>query len=453
VTDAADIIDPNLKTPYTESWTFGLQREINKDTAVEVRYVGTRNLKGWSDYNFNSVENNIPENGLLNEFKLAQANLQANIAASRGNTFKYFGPNTGTSPLPITLAYFSGVPAAQAGDPTKYTSTNFTSTTFVNQLALFNPAPLTYAANLHSDATRRAQALAAGLPTNLFLTNPDLRGGVFLLSNSGYTRYDSMQVELRRRLSKGLLVQANYVFAKGFSSSRDSFRVPRVNTLSSVLTHAFKVNWVYALPFGKGKSLFGNAGRLVDRLIGGWEFDGTGRVQSGNLLDFGNATLVGMTDKDLRDAFGLYFDDANKIIYSLPKDIIDNTIKAFSTSATSATGYGASGPPTGRYFAPASGPSCLQVITGQCAQRDHYVKGPMFTRFDLSLVKRVKFSERLNFELRAEFLNAFNNIDFFGVASVGNSATLNQITSSYRDVNNTQDPGGRLGQIVLRFNF
>jgi hypothetical protein len=27
------------------------------------------------------------------------------------------------------------------------------------------------------------------------------------------------------------------------------------------------------------------------------------------------------------------------------------------------------------------------------------------------------------------------------------------VTSSYRDVNNTQDPGGRLVQIVARFNF
>lgn len=453
VTDAAAIFDPDIDVPYSQSWTFGIQREISKDMAIEVRYVGTRNLKGWTNYDFNDVEQNILENGVLNEFKLAQANLRANIAAGRGATFRYAGPGTGTSPLPITLAYFSGTPAAQAGNQALYTSSNFASSTFVNQLALLNPVPLTYAANLHSDATRRANALKAGLPANFFLANPDLRGGVNLFSNGGYTRYDSMQVELRRRLSKGLLVQASYVFAKGFSSSRDSFRAQRVNTLSGVLTHAFKVNWVYELPFGKGKPLFGNAGGLMDRLIGGWEFDGTGRVQSGQLLNFGNVTLVNMTRKELRDLFGVYFDDANKVIYSLPKDIIDNTIRAFSTSATSATGYGASGPPTGRYLAPANGPNCLQVIPGQCAPRDLYVNGPMFTRFDLSLVKRVRFTERINFELRAEFLNAFNNINFFGVAQTGTAATINQITSSYRDVNNTQDPGGRLGQIVMRINF
>src|SRR5262249_2239356 len=173
--------------------------------------------------------------------------------------------------------------------------------------------------------------------------------------------------------SQGLLVQSSYVFAKGFSSSRLSFRAPRVNTLGGTLKHALKINWVYEMPVGKGKMLFGNSGSMLDRLVGGWEFDGTARIQSGNILDFGNVKLVGMPREELRKAYGLYFDDANKIIYNLPKDIIDNTIKAFSTSATSATGYGASGPPTGRYLAPANTSSCLQVVSGDCAPQNLYV--------------------------------------------------------------------------------
>ncbi len=154
VTGDANIIDPNIRTPYSQSWSFGIQREISKNMAIEVRYVGTRHLQGWSDYNFNAVEDNIMENGLLNEFKLAQANLQANIAAGRcpvgqnptsnancQNNFRYFGPGTGTSPLPITLAYFSGRPAAEANNPALYNSANFASTTFVNPLAMFSPSP------------------------------------------------------------------------------------------------------------------------------------------------------------------------------------------------------------------------------------------------------------------------------------------------------------------------
>jgi hypothetical protein len=100
-----------------------IQRELTKDLAVEVRYFGNYSARNIATRGINTV--NIVENGLLEEFKLAQANLRANVTANRGATFQYFGPGTGTSPLPISLAYFSGVPAAQAGNPALYTSTNF----------------------------------------------------------------------------------------------------------------------------------------------------------------------------------------------------------------------------------------------------------------------------------------------------------------------------------------
>jgi hypothetical protein len=66
--------------------------------------------------------------------------------------------------------------------------------------------------------------------------------------------------------------------------------------------------------------------------------------------------------------------------------------------------------------------------------------------FDLSAVKRITLVGHTNFEFRAEMINAFNNINFTPVAQTGNSATLNQVTAAQRDVNNTQNPGGRLVQ-------
>ena len=50
ITNSANIFDPNLKVPYVQSWSFGLQREIAKDTAIEVRYVGNRQVWGWTAY-------------------------------------------------------------------------------------------------------------------------------------------------------------------------------------------------------------------------------------------------------------------------------------------------------------------------------------------------------------------------------------------------------------------
>ena len=66
------------------------------------------------------------------------------------------------------------------------------------------------------NATLRANAAAAGVPANYFVANPDLLGGAFLLTNIGESKYNSMQVELRRRYADGLLFQTSYVFGKGY---------------------------------------------------------------------------------------------------------------------------------------------------------------------------------------------------------------------------------------------
>jgi hypothetical protein len=452
---SVNAFDPNVRTPYTMSWTFGLQRELTKDTVVEVRYVANRNLRPWNTFALNSV--NIVENGFLDEFKLAMANLQANVAAARGSNFKYYGPNTNTSPLPITLAYFSGFPSSQASDPSKYTSSNFSSSTYVNTLAQYNANPATntssYSASLYGNATQRANALAAGLPANFFLVNPTV-SSANITGNGGFNMYDSMVVELRRRMAKGLLIQANYVYAKSLGSSWVSFRTPWAKVLGSTLPSAFKVNWVYELPIGKGRSLFAGSKGWVDNIIGGWEFQGTGRWQSGELLNFGNVKLVGMLQQDLRNAVGLRFDDANKLVYYEPATLIGNTIAAYNTSATTLNGYSTSfGVPTGSYIAPPNTASCLQVYSGQCAPLTNFIRGVHFQRFDLSLVKRVRLTESKNIEFRAESLNAFNNINFLGVTCASSLQTCGQLTSSYRDPNQQNDPGGRLLQLVLRINF
>jgi hypothetical protein len=466
VTDSARAFDPNLQLGYVQSYSFGIQRELGRDTAVEVRYVGNHGTKLWRQYNINEI--NVVENGFLNEFRLAQANLLANIAAGRGNSFAYFGPNTGTSPLPISLAYLRGLPASAAGVTTNYTASLFTNPAFVNPLAVGNPSPQGLAANYNAAAVRRANAINAGLPANFLLVNPDKLGGAVLVDNGGATSYNSLQIELRRRLSRGLLVQGSYVFSKGLTNEYGSasnvfynyvsLRDTGLNrTISPFnITHAFKVNWLFELPFGRGKALLGNVGRGADLLVGGWEFHGIARLQSGSPVNLGNVQLVGMTRNELQDAVKIR--KGERAVFFLPDDIILNTRRAFNVGLT---GPGSLGAPTGRHIAPASNASCLQAYAGQCGFSNVVIHGPRFTRFDLSAIKRFKISERMNFELRAEFLNAFNNINFMiqnpavdaGTLGAFGAATFGQTTNAYRDLSTTNDPGGRMIQFVGRFNF
>ena len=121
VTEDINLFDPRITVPYADTWTVGIQRAVGTNFAVEARYVGTRSRENWSTINYN--ETNIFENGFVNEFRVAQANLRANIAAGRGGTFAYTGA-PGTAPLPITYAFFQGA-TGDKNNPASYTSTNF----------------------------------------------------------------------------------------------------------------------------------------------------------------------------------------------------------------------------------------------------------------------------------------------------------------------------------------
>lgn len=447
-----NLFHPNFKTPFARSSSIGFQRTLSRLMAIEVRYVGTRLVDGTATENWNEV--NWTSNGFLSEFKLAQANLLANIAAGRGNTFAYFGQGTGTSPLPIYLAGFNGRPQGDAANAALYTGANWTNPDRLAQLALRNPSPGGAANTLYSTAAFRASMLAAGYPSNFFVLNPAV-GSATVRTNGNSTKYDSLQVSLRRALSGGLALDANYVLSRRFTSRLDSLRRDRtlVRWAEEEVPQALKATVIYELPFGQGKRFGANMNSWLDAVAGGWSLNLTGRVQSGSVLNFGNVRVEGMTLNELRNAFRIRIDPATKIVYTLPQDIIDNTIRAFSTSATSATGYGALGAPTGRYLAPANGPDCIQELRGDCAPSDVFVEGPIFTRFDLNARKRFKLPGSKTFEFSVDVLNIFNAINFDAVAQAGSGATINQVTRSYQDPNVTFDPGGRLMQLVFRLNF
>ena len=192
----------------------------------------------------------------------------------------------------------------------------------------------------------------------------------------------------------------------------------------------------------------------LDGVVGGWSLNLTGRVQSGTILNFGNVRVVGMSIDELQDAFKIRIDPATKIVYTLPQDIIDNTIKAFSTSATSATGYGALGPPTGRYLAPANGPDCIQAGARRLRAARRVRRGADLHALRSERSRSASRSRRkTSFDLGVDVLNLFNAINFNPVAQAGSGATINQVTQAYQDPNVTFDPGGRLMQLVFRLNF
>ncbi|MBC7899009.1 MAG: TonB-dependent receptor, partial [Saprospiraceae bacterium] len=473
----------DFRSGYVDSWSVGYQRQLGRDTVVEIRYVGNRGKDMLNVYNLN--ETNAIENGFGAEFALAQQNLLANIAAGRGSNFRYFGAATGTSPLPILMSYL-GNNNLDPNLTTSYASANFANATFIGQLSSANPNVLGFASTVENNfrATGTANGtFRAGRPRNFFNNCPTTVGFCFLGDNSEKSWYDSVTIELRRRLSDGLRVQASYTFGKAFTNafasagtsffglgagdqgnaSNNTLRNRDLDkSFSQVdLRKAFKFDATYDLPFGKGRSFFSSSNGFVDAVVGGWSISPVVRWQSGSPSLLENIQLVGMTAEELQEAVKVR-KEAN-FVYYLPQDIVDNTIRAFNTVGTTTSGYSAGNAPAGRFIAPAGFGNCQARAPGECGYRKLVLYGPSFFKFDASVLKRIAISERRNVEFRATFFDVLNETNWRVGGWTGNVINITGLNltnfgqlgtgTSYQDPNGSNDPGGRLVDLMLRINF
>ena len=188
----------------------------------------------------------------------------------------------------------------------------------------------------------------------------------------------------------------------------------------------------------------------MERLVGGWQVGVNTKIQSGQLVDIGNVRLVGWTVTTCRKSFKLRFDHDGKVIFNFPEDVVTNTIRAFNVSPTTASGYSGAAP-EGRYFAPANGPDCFEVVvgSGDCGgTRELILHGPLFQQTDLRLAKRTQIVGRVNFEFAAEALNVFNQANFVPEGQ-STSTTLN----NWRVTGLTGTNTSRVIQLVSRINW
>lgn len=444
--------DPRLKVGYVQSWDIGLQRELTRDTVLEIRYVGNHGTDLWRQINLNEV--NIFENGFLNEFNIAANNLA--IARQSTPTSTNFGNQ--------------GLPGQQA-IPIIQTALNTTNdTTTATRLAQGQAGAL--ANTIATTAADMNRLVAAGKPVNMFLVNPTLLNGMALLEvNGGNSSYNGLQVEVIRRLSKGLLTQASYTWAHSISNEYSNGIAGTYTTLRNYsydkgpspydIRQAIKLNWIYELPFGSRRRFLGHVNNPVARrVLEGWEVASVTRIQSGTPLLFnsGRMTVNGrdsgvilhnMTMDQLQGMMSIRKTTNSQglgIVSFLPQNVIDNTLAAFELLP------GKTPDPNSQYIGP-------ENIPGQLGTR-LFLYGPWQQKWDFSLVKKTSIHERVNLEFRAQALNAFNLTNFLlfvpgsnipGPATIGTS--FGQTTGAYRDLSNTNDPGGRILELSLRLNF
>jgi carboxypeptidase family protein/TonB-dependent receptor-like protein len=433
--------DPNLRAAYVHQWNFGIEREIFKNTALELRYVGNYAPNTWRAYNINEV--NIFENGFLREFLNAQVNL-----GLRGGTS--FAPGcAGCLPLPTFDKFFTGIATANA-----YTNSGFITNLNNNNVGGFAN---TLAFNSVYRANRESTAL--GLAGNFFVANPNA-AFVNILANDSKSNYHAMEIELRKRFSNGLQFQADYTWSKAMGDAVDN-QGNNQSDLASRLTlrnlkadyrrsgqdqtQRFVANGIYDLPFGKGKQFLGGSNDLVDRLVGGFSIGAivtwatgvpfhvsSGRTTFNQSSANNGAQLTGITFEEFKKNIGLFKTPTG--VFFVNPNLLDITLG--TTGVTTGQAVSATLKP-GLMAAPAPGTFGNFPINS--------LDGPSYFNFDLSVTKRFRITETVRFELKGTAINILNHPNFV-------YGTLNFDSTSFGRVTSTRGVSRQMNIIAqLRF--
>jgi Carboxypeptidase regulatory-like domain len=229
--------------------------------------------------------------------------------------------------------------------------------------------------------------------------NPALGGSSGVFQSFVNSSYNSLQVDLRQRVLKGLTFRANYSFSKSldnssvnlggiFSNCPSGLEDPQNPSLDYGptcydVTQKFAFNGSYDLPFGQGRALGGGASGVANKILGGWKLNGIITVQTGMpftpVVGLPNSRNGGNGGTD-RPSVNPNF--SGPVILGTPNQWFDPN--AFSL------------PPAGTY--------------GNLG-RDT-LRGPGLADVDMSLFKDTRISERTNVEFRAEVFNFFNHANF-----------------------------------------
>jgi hypothetical protein len=218
-----------------------------------------------------------------------------------------------------------------------------------------------------------------------------------------------MEVSLRHRMSHGVQFDLNYTFSKSIDVSSDAERVqpgsnasllePNSNIINSFnynTTQQFNANWVFELPFGRGRWIAHDVNRAADALIGGWQLSGLLRFTSGSPISVDNGTSNYPTNFELEG-------NANQIAPV-------KTGVFFVTNPNNSQGRTV---PNIFSNGPAAISSFDYAWAGQAGQRD-ILRGDGFFGLDVGLAKRwtMPWTEKQSLQFRWEVFNVFNSVRF-----------------------------------------
>jgi hypothetical protein len=342
----------DLNNPQAQRWSFGVQRELPWNWLVEAQYVGNRGYDGVASTN---ILNAIPRQYLSTSAFRDQnmINTINFLATSVANPFRNLIPGTGLNGATV------------------------------NRNQLLRPFP-----QFGSISTSR---------------------------NDASSNYHSGQLRAERRFSGGYTALFSYTFSKfleqsSFLNEVDTRFERRLS--DSDVPHRFVMSGIWEIPVGKGRKFGGDWNRVANALLGGWQVQGIGQLQSGRPITIGNVYVnrdISKLKTDIRSrnidglVFNLapfYFSDAavqtNGVVDPV-KQRADTRIQLANNIRTL--------------------PSRMALFRGQ-----------RLNLWDLSVSKNFSFTESIRLQLRGEFLNAFNKVIFNNPNLTPNNTNFGKVT-------------------------
>ncbi len=228
--------DPNPKSPRTQRWQIGVQRELAGRWVAEASYVG----------NYGS-----------------QLQTSRNINAT---------PNEYLSTSPVRDQATHRLPGRQRAE------------------SVLRPA---------ADDGRRRRCRARTSPASACSARIRSSTRSTRRRTKAESWYNALQVTLQRRFSGGYTLSSSYTYshfteATEFLNAGDPEPWKGISSIDS--PHRLTVNGIWEVPVGRGRRFGTDVNGVVSAFISGWQFSGIYTYQSGFPIGFGNIIFTGDLD-------------------------------------------------------------------------------------------------------------------------------------------------------------
>lgn len=381
---------PNVPStyPYVEQWNLNIQHQLTSNSVIQIGYQGSKGTHLRAGLN--------PNHNQLPDGYAAQAATQYQQLVASGETAAQADANTFlneqvANPMAGKLSAGSAYNGANIAEgqllmPYPQFATSVTEPNVGLGTSIYHALQATYQLHMHG-----AGEFFAAYTWGKLIGTVDSHTG-FLEGNTVGGIQDNNNLKAQRSI--------------------ESFDVPQRLVL----------NYSLALPFGKGQKWASNAGGGLDRVIGGWRLSSITSFQTGYPLAL---TAQANDLSNHYGAGGIRPDRVSGCDAKLGGSATSRLKKWFNTACFVQ-------PPTPFSF-------------GNEPRVDSQLRGEGVDDWDFSLGKDTKLGEGVTVHFEAEFLNAFNRVQFGPPAHQVGSPTFGQVSST---LNNP-----RQVQFAMRFLF